>query len=388
MALLATVACAGETDSFPHLEWRGFGTLGLARSSSDQAAFVRDLSQADGSAGNWTANPDSLLGLQLNAHFNEQFEGAVQAVTRYRYDGSYRPELSWAYAKYTPSPNLTLRAGRLGTEFYMLADSRLVGYSALSVRPSGDYFGGLPFYSIDGADVQATHPLGDGLIKGKLFTGVSREKMPLAGHVWDIGGSRMSGVHLDYLSGAWQWRASYAHLRFEQGLPIPDLFNPLRAFYPDVANSLDVAGKLSRFYSLGAVYDSGPWQAHLMLSRIRQESDFYENGQAGYLLAGYRMSEFTPYLGYSWWKTSPKSMNRVLAVPALNAAVVDLMKQSHCDQHTATLGVRWDFREDMDLKLQWDQIRGKASSIFPVRDEKPGWNGNTNVLSLTLDFIF
>ena len=42
----------------------------------------------------------------------------------------------------------------------------------------------------------------------------------------------------------------------------------------------------------------------------------------------------------------------------------------------------------MALKAQWDQIGGTPSSIFPFREGKPGWNGNTDVLSLTLDFIF
>ena len=64
------------------------------------------------------------------------------------------------------------------------------------------------------------------------------------------------------------------------------------------------------------------------------------------------------------------------------------MAGAHSDQRTDTLGVRWDFREDMALKAQWDRVRGTPSSIFPVRAEKLDWDGNTNVLSLTLDFVF
>ncbi len=398
--LLALALCAGwvlgaaaapvsDTESPSRVEWRGFGTLGLARSSSDQASYVRDLSQPDGSAGNWTGKLDNVLGLQVDARVTEQLEGAFQAVSRYRYDGSYRPEVEWAYAKFNPSPNLSLRAGRLGTEFYMLADSRLVGYSALAVRPSVDYFAGLPFYYVDGIDVQTTHPFADGLIKGKLFTGVSREKLPLADRTWDIGGSRMSGAYLDYLRGSWQWRASYAQLRFKGELPLADLFTALdQAGYSDLSSELGVDGKTSRFFSLGAVYDRGPWQAQLMLSRTLQESAFYQPGWAGYLLAGYRIGEFTPYAGYSWWKTTPQSLSRNPLPLPLNMVVAAAMADSHSDQHTTTLGVRWDFREDMDLKLQWDRVRGTPASIFPVRGELPGWNGDTDVLSMTLDFIF
>ncbi len=57
-------ALAGEDDAF---SLRGFGTLGLARSSSDHAEYVRDLSQPLGiKGGQWSARIDSVLGLQAN----------------------------------------------------------------------------------------------------------------------------------------------------------------------------------------------------------------------------------------------------------------------------------------------------------------------------------
>ena len=61
---------------------------------------------------------------------------------------------------------------------------------------------------------------------------------------------------------------------------------------------------------------------------------------------------------------------------------------AHSDQHTLFLGLRWDLRPDMALKGQWDHIQGKSTSIFPYRGELSGWDGDTDVLSLTLDFVF
>jgi hypothetical protein len=66
----------------------------------------------------------------------------------------------------------------------------------------------------------------------------------------------------------------------------------------------------------------------------------------------------------------------------------DIMAAAAADQKTYTLGARWDVRQDMALKLQWDAIRGTAASHFPFTNNKPGWNGHTDVLSLSLDFIF
>ncbi len=43
---------------------RGFGTLGLARTTSDEVEFVRDLSQPSGIRKDWDGRVDSVLGLQ------------------------------------------------------------------------------------------------------------------------------------------------------------------------------------------------------------------------------------------------------------------------------------------------------------------------------------
>ena len=65
-----------------------------------------------------------------------------------------------------------------------------------------------------------------------------------------------------------------------------------------------------------------------------------------------------------------------------------MLADSHSDQHTTSLGLRWDFRENMDLKIQFDAIRGKPGSVFPFRNESSNWNGRTNVLTMAMDFVF
>jgi hypothetical protein len=51
--------------------------------------------------------------------------------------------------------------------------------------------------------------------------------------------------------------------------------------------------------------------------------------------------------------------------------------------------MRWDVASNLALKAQWDAIRGEAASIFPYRrDNRAKWDGNMDVFSLTLDFVF
>ena len=54
-------------------------------------------------------------------------------------------------------------------------------YTYLTVRPSADYFGVLPFAHIDGADAQWVLPIGDLLLRTRLHGGWLNEKLPLAG---------------------------------------------------------------------------------------------------------------------------------------------------------------------------------------------------------------
>ena len=373
------------------LTLRGFGTLGMARSDTDQAEFVRDLSQPGGVARRWSAKVDSLAGVQDNYQAAEQIEAVAQVVSRYRNDGSFKPQLMWAFMIFDPNTALSLREGRLGTEFYMQADSRLVGYSYLTVRPPGDYFGALPFSFIDGADVAMTAPLAGGVVRGKLFSGLTREKAPLASRQWDLNGSIMSGGYLDYHQGRWQTRLGYSRLRFKHDLPLSDLHAGLIGAGAQVASDqLRVDGKAAHFYSAGLAYDEGPFQAQLMLSRIRQESAIFENARTGYLIAGYRVQTLTPFAGYSWVKSSAKTAST--GNPALDAGIAStinpVMADSHSDQHTVILGSRWDFRRNMAVKAQLDIIRGTPQSIFPYRAEKAGFDGKLNVLSLNLDFVF
>jgi hypothetical protein len=382
LQIVAWPAVADDDESAFSL--RGFGTLGAVRTTSKEARFVRDLTQPTGATTRWDGRVDSLLGLQASWQVNPALEVVAQAISRYRYDQTYTPEVSWAFVKYDPNPSLTLRAGRLGTEFFMMADSRMVGYSYLPVRPPGDFFWYLPFLSIDGGDVALTLPVGEDVLRGKLFYGISDANIPWGDKQWKIDGSAMAGGYLDYQSGPWLFRISYANIRFKQDMPIGDV---LRAYLPaaqaeQAANHLAAANTRSHYYSIGVVYDRGPWQFQLMLNDIKQGSQLFESSTGGYVLAGYRIGSVTPYLGYS--RIFSDRRGDTLGSPV----VARIMADAHAEQYTTIVGARWDVARNIALKAQWDGIRGKPSSIFPFRLETEAWDGKMDVFTVTMDFIF
>lgn len=400
LLVLFSVAAQAEPAATDSLQLNGFGSLGMTRSSNRNAAFVRDLNQPKGSHGEWRSETDSLLGLQANWQMNPQWALVAQGLSRYHYGNAYNPELMSAFVRYQPGDQATFRLGRMPTDFYLYSDSRHIGYSYLTVRPSSDFFGVLPFSHFDGVDLQLSQALGDSLLRGKLYWGRLDENLPLAERRWQLRGSNLSGGNLSLQQGPWTFRLSSSLLQFNHNLPIAEVSDNLRQLAPlfsgagEAAQRLDVAGTRSRFHSLGLVYDDGPIQFQAMLSKASHSTAAFQDWQAGYLLAGYRRGEFTPYLGYSWIRSRSRQLAAGIpdglspALDRLNAGIANVLADSHSDQHTVTLGVRWDLASQFALKFQHDIVRGKPDSVFPYRDENSAWNGKTQVSTIVLDFIF
>jgi hypothetical protein len=127
-------------------------------------------------------------------------------------------------------------------------------------------------------------PLGEAVVRGKLFYGLANTKLPLADRQWDIGGSPMAGGHVEYQSDAWQLRASYANIVFKNDLPL----GGLGLSSTELAH-LAWTGKRSDYFFAGravrprTVADPADAQPH------RAAQQYLRKLGRRYLLAGYRI---------------------------------------------------------------------------------------------------
>lgn len=390
---LAEISLGDQTFSL-----RGFGTLGGPYNFDGQAGFIRNNSQPDGARGDGVGwDIDSRLGLQLDWKPREDFSGALQLVSRYRYDGSFTPDVTLAFLKYAFDPDLEMRVGRIGIDFNFQADSRDAGYTYLWVRPPVEYFGQSFMSHGDGFDLTATHGLGEGILQGKLYAAQASETVPTAaGNEYELDGSALVGGYLQYQRLNWQFRIGYRVFQLENETPADPLLTLVQdTGVPDAiafAQKARIAGKRFNLFDIGVAYDQGPLQSQLFIKRFSSESITFPDYISGFWSVGYRIGSWTPYLVYSRIKSEQDSYATGLPdIPpfdALNARVIQALSPYQFDQQTFSLGVRHDFARNADFKLQLDFIRNDRLPSALWTDSDPDWDGRATVLSATLDFVF
>jgi hypothetical protein len=398
VALLAGAqACAGgfATDRFT---FRGFGTLAATwQDSGEDVAYRRFIGQSRGVAdGEVELHTDSIAGAQIDFELREGLSLSAQGVTRLRPDGDWHPGLSQGYLRYSPDESLVLRAGRLGYDIYLLAESRQVGYSYLAMRPSPEIYGMLGSDEVDGADVTYTHRLGRGLARMRLFGGGSSNQVAFVDGTYDDTAADIHGAVLDYLYRGWTARAAIVRFQYDPDPQLALLAAGLEM--TGAPGAVGIARGLSRDeltsngVQLGLVYDEGPLQAQLLTTHITSDSIAGPDLDAVYAQVGYRLGQWTPFLAYA----SSRDRDAIAATglpdlpmfAPLNVGVRQVQSNVRSTLHTTSFGLRYDLSSHFDFKLQIDHISIRSSSLMLDRRVPPGGPLDMTVIAAGVDFVF
>ena len=377
---------------------RGFGTLAATWQHSSEAGvdYRRFVGQPKGvSDGEIEFQPDSIFGAQIDVPFGRDFSANVQGVTRLRADGDWHPTISQAYLRYSPDDSWVFRAGRLGYDIYLLAESRQVGYSYLAMRPAPEVYGLLGNDDVDGADVTYTRRIGRGLLRARVFGGESANETATADGMSFEVKANVRGAVLDYLYRGWTARAAFVDFRYEPHARFEPLATALRMTgVPDavrIADGLAQDELTSRGMQLSVVYDSGPLQTQVLYSKILSDSVSGPDVESAYAQVGYRLRKWTPFVAFA--NSANRDPARDAGLPdfgelaALNAAVYQIQKGQRTTQHTTSVGLRYDYSSHLDFKLQVDRISITDSVL--MLDRRPGRGPlDMTVVAAGVDFVF
>ncbi len=428
LAAAALLACVGAQAEYSSpdgsFSMSGFGTLGLARSTTDDAVFNYP-GQGGGATRHVSADPDSKVAVQGTYKFTPTVSFTSQLMTKIDADAQYVPNIEWAFVKWQASPALTLRAGRMGVPSFMISDFRDVGYANTTVRPALDVYGQVPVSHFDGADISYQANLGSTTLTSTLWTGDSSADYAssLVKTPTHVEIKRQVGVNLlaelsngvSVRFGRSQGKLSLSSDTGDQLAKGAALLAAGAAGAGDAASAaafsqvdatINPKGVDATFTGIGLGYDQDQWVASLEYTK-RTTKSFVTDTTGWYGVLGYRINNLTPYVGLSKVKTDRRTANPVsLATAGAYAAfgAVDVYKglqaglnsEKH-DQRTATLGVRWDAARNIAVKGQIDHISKAADSVGMFLIADPANAGSqsfvnnkrsVNVLSVSLDFVF
>lgn len=370
MKMIAAAVIAVCADSTPAEDGQsifkisGFGTLGAAHSSEKNGDFVSSFAFQPNGAGrtrDWSVSLDSRIGMQLTATPTKDLSVVLQMVSEQHGDNSWRPAVEWANVKYAFTPDFSVRVGRVLLPTYMFSESRKVGYTNPWVRPPVDAYNLLGVTNSDGFDTTYRFHLGAATHTASAFYGTTKVSLS-SGAKADL--KDMYGFSNTVEYGALSARAGYQHMK----MSMPRLA-ALNSFGCSACDK-DVPLKV---VNIGATYDPGDWfiigeMARSWLTKGSFQIDGVKTG--AYISGGYRINNFTPYVTYSHVK---QTVAGVLAPT---------------EQKTVSAGLRWDFMQNADLKLQYDRIRPQAGSNGFFINTNGTVGRNSNLVSAVVDFVF
>jgi hypothetical protein len=289
------------------------------------------------------------LGAQATVTFTEAFSGVVQVLSRENADGNFRPEVEWANLKYDVTANLSVRGGRVLLPTYQRSEIQNVGYALPWVRvPNEITYTNTAIYN-DGLDVLFRVKTGAVTQNLEAQWGTATEDLPGLAFTSDRAHVVMFGDTLQYGDAS-------LHLVYERCDALG--FPPTRLQLEDA----------------GITYDPGTW--FVIGDSNHTQDPYFGEFSAWYLSGGVHVGRFAPYATYS-------SLHA-------GAAGSSMLKELG-DEHTVSIGVRWDFARNFDFKLQLDRVILDSlndTASFANIQPSARIGDKANVLSLALDFVF
>ena len=412
LVMMTTLAVSAQADTAigDYLRISGFGTLGVTRAGNEYLGFHRDLYREATFDGDWDVAADSLLGVQLDVKANDQWSGALQLVGKDRLEDSLNNSVEWAFVAYRPTPEWAVRAGRIGFDAYMLSEYRSVGFAYLWARPPQEFYTPVGFDSFDGADIAWEHNLGTGLMRLKLIAGSTRNDFQFGDQVAEVSLKNIHGGSLSWESDHWQLRLTllFNDLQDENGY-FPGLealgaaYEQITPLWPEAAyyNELTRVNDPSIDYqTIGFAYNNAPWQIQGELGHIESKVSLFPSANNGYISVGRQFGAKTLYAMLSAvdsdnlreevaiWPEDPMNPYAPMVIP-LQQITQQILNSITLNQHSATLGMRWDLRYDLALKLQWDRswVDRYGTGLWLLQEVPPD-DQVVDTYSINLNFIF
>lgn len=295
---------------------------------------------------------ESLLGLQAKYQFTSQLSGTVQGVAHAAENG--KVSIDWAYLSYDLTPSTTIQVGRRRLPIYAYSDSIYVGYTLPWVRVPQDIYG-WEIGSYNGVNISHTTSLGDWAVTGNIYGGQETTKDNIEmrkiyyGYPVDDAWKHILGGYIDLSNDMFNFRMMYMQNSIDL------------TFHAPGEEPTSQLGTRQNIIGFAASMDYKNWLLRGEANSFRRPSLDYKS-TSWTATVGYRWGKFTPLVGYSSYK---EKLTETYNLPQIDT--------------TRFAAVRWDFRKNMDLKVQFDSVIDRSAYDF-THDAK--------MVTVTFDMLF
>jgi hypothetical protein len=412
--------CVFAADQDSNVSLKGFGTLGVVHSNSSSSDYAPNFFAPNGAGATRSTafGVDSKLGVQMDWKATSAISFTGQALSKYRYDKSYSPDLEWAFVKFAASSDLDVRVGRIRPAVYLLSDYLDVNYANPWVRPPLEFYASAPISRMEGIDVLWRPTVGDYSFLVQPYLGTTG-KFDLPGGNGDtIQFKNVVGANLTATAGDFTYRAGYIQVDLTyNSAGLVGAFgaaglgglcaSPAKIACAEAA-ALIPTDKKASFASLGVAYDNGEYFASGEYGKRSTESMVSDN-TTYYVSGGLRTGKWTPYVTYASIKIDSPVKSTIVAPSGAPAQVVGLVGMANgainqlllsaamSDENSLSVGTRYDLAKNIALKAQWDRVSTKkvdgvtGTGFGAFRGYSPAFADRDNsvkVISFALDFVF
>lgn len=372
IALLGVLfACVAQAEALtpdqPQVTFGGFGSLGVSHSTMGSGDYVLDggIPKGPGLSDSLSTTNDSRIAGHMAAQMSPKLSVVMQIDAEYHSGNSYEPEVEFANVKYVLAPDVYTRVGRVALPTFLQSENRDIGYTYAWIHPPVEVYRQEQLTHSDG--VEADYHLQTGVVGHalKVLYGratISTNDPPVL--------TTLSSKHLWGIFDTAEYGSATFHVGYQE--------RDTNSGY--ILTGLPETWVKESDLSFGAQYDPGNW---FVISEWIQRKSTYKNG-AMYVSAGYRVKKFTPYLTYA--TSSQGSFLSGFPPPSS-----DGIRLANRAQSTASVGMRWDFKPDTDLKFQLDQVKLSNNSngfLANVPANVNVYGSKFYVISVVVDFIF
>nr|WP_321280272.1 hypothetical protein [uncultured Vibrio sp.] len=376
------------------VEFRGFGSLSGAYSDSETLGFRRDITQ-EGKTRQLSLSQDSLIGLQTDVQFTDALKASIQVVGKDRVNNSLDEAVTWANVSYDFNNTWNVRVGRIGSDLTLIGDVGNISYAYDWVRPPVEFYGTIPFYHYDGAEILYRRSLKKGHFSAKIFYGRSGSTFKYQTGESEFELVPFTGASLHYENGGFTYRAGYARTELAS---VHGSGVDLRSFLADSSHLPGMPETMAQFamdrspiqyFTTGFEYRNATWKWLAEASYMELELATLLPSFAAYTGVVKRFDNMALYglVAHTHSTHHPESANAQLP-ESLRRYLQIALSESDVEQSSVSLGVRWDVATNIAIKGQWDHSWVSAGKSMLWEGGDSTSDEQVNVFTLGVSFIF